>query len=142
MFTVGVLAQRVHVRSDLVQQCLALRGLRHINHLLNNIVCVLILHHHLEATKIRREDVIKTSEILPRLSSTHLSLNMQTSSISMLRSARVACVTHFSTTFEANLCCESVSTLPNTDLMSVDLSSGFPCSVNEIKIKVRAKIKP
>lgn len=55
---------------------------------------------------------------------------MHTSSISMLRSARVACVTHFSTTLDANLCCESVKTLPSTDLMSVDLSSGFPCSAN------------
>ena len=119
--------------SDLVQQCFALRGLRHVDHLLYNIVCILVFHHHLEAAE-KEKEFINISENFHCLSSTHLSLNMQTSSISMLRSARVACVTHFSTTFEANLCCESVSTLPKTDLMSVDLSSGFPCSANESRL--------
>lgn len=60
--------------------------------------------------------------------STYLSLNPQTSSISIARSALVACVTHFSTTFEANLCCDKARTLPLTAPISSDLSSGLPCS--------------
>lgn len=59
---------------------------------------------------------------------THLSLNEQTSSINNARSALVACVTHFSTTFDANLCCDKTKTFPRTLAISADLSSGFPCS--------------
>lgn len=59
---------------------------------------------------------------------TDLSLNPQSSSISNARSLRVACVTHFSTTLEANLCCDSCSTLPRTAATSRDRSSPAPCS--------------
>ena len=47
----------------------------------------------------------------------------QTSSIRWIRSVRLACWTHFSTTFEANLCCDSARTLPRTALMIKALSS-------------------
>lgn len=60
---------------------------------------------------------------------TYLSLKPQTSSINMDRSLRVACVTHFSTTFDANLCWDSVNTLPRTEHINLDLSSCLPCSV-------------
>lgn len=60
--------------------------------------------------------------------STYLSLNVQTSSINAVRSDRVACVTHFSTTLEANLCCDKTKTLPRTLFIKMDLSSGLPCS--------------
>lgn len=53
---------------------------------------------------------------------------MQTSSINIFLSARVACVTHFSTTFEANLCCDNVNTFPRTAFIIADLSSALPCS--------------
>ena len=56
-----------------------------------------------------------------------------TSSIRTALSARVAWVTHFSTTFDANLCWESCSTLPRTAATIRDLSSGFPCSVKKKK---------
>lgn len=59
---------------------------------------------------------------------THLSLKPQTSSISMDRSLRVAWVTHFSTTLDANLCCDRVKTLPRTEHINLDLSSCLPCS--------------
>jgi len=61
--------------------------------------------------------------------STYLSLKLQTSSMRKDRSARVAWVTHFSTTLEANLCCDNTSTFPRTDKIICVLSSGFPCSV-------------
>lgn len=61
----------------------------------------------------------------------YLSLNVHTSSISPVRSPRVACVTHFSTTFEANLCCDNTKTFPRTLAISIDLSSGLPCSTVE-----------
>ena len=47
----------------------------------------------------------------------------QTSSIRWIRSVRLACWTHFSTTFEANLCCDNARTLPRTALMIIALSS-------------------
>lgn len=59
----------------------------------------------------------------------YLSLNEHTSSMRKARSARVACVTHFSTTFDANLCCDSTRTLLRTLAIRTDLSSGFPCSI-------------
>lgn len=59
---------------------------------------------------------------------TYLSLKPQTSSIRVARSALVACVTHFSTTFEANLCCDKTKTLPLIASISLDLSSCLPCS--------------
>lgn len=60
----------------------------------------------------------------------YLSANEQTSSMRKQRSVRVACVTHFSTTFEANLCCDRINTLPRTEAISTDLSSALPCSEN------------
>ena len=51
VLAVGVFAQGAHVRSNLVQQNFALSGLRHVNHLLDHIVGILVLHHHLKATK-------------------------------------------------------------------------------------------
>lgn len=52
------------------------------------------------------------------------------------RSARVACVTHFSTTFDANLCCDNSNTFPRTLAINTDLSSGFPCSVSFVVVDV------
>lgn len=50
VLAVSVLAERPDVRPDLVHQHLALRRLRHVDHLLHNVVRVLILHHHVEST--------------------------------------------------------------------------------------------
>lgn len=41
VFTVGVLSERGHVRSDFVHEELPLGWLRHIDHLLNHIICIL-----------------------------------------------------------------------------------------------------
>lgn len=71
----------------------------------------------------------KKNKLLWAMRCTHLSLNWQTSSMRKARSARVACVTHFSTTFDANLCCDNSNTLPRTLAINTDLSSAFPCSV-------------
>lgn len=62
---------------------------------------------------------------------TYLSLNPHTSSIRRALSARVACVTHFSTTLLANLCWLKASTFPLTLLINWDLSSGLPCSAQK-----------
>lgn len=50
------------------------------------------------------------------------------------RSPRMACVTHFSTTFDANLCWDNSSTLPRTLFIKMDLSSAFPCSKIEMNM--------
>ena len=61
------------------------------------------------------------------------SLKLITSSIRLALSDRVACETHFSTTLDANLCCDSDSTLPFTAVTIRNLSSGLPCSVQKTK---------
>jgi len=76
------------------------------------------------------QNVISYSGFVVYFRSTHLSLKVQTSSIRPVRSPRVAWVTHFSTTFEANLCCDSTRTLPRTLFIRMDLSSCLPCSEN------------
>ena len=48
MFTVGVFSQSGEVRSDLVHQDLPLTGLRHVDHLLDDVVGVLVLHHDVQ----------------------------------------------------------------------------------------------
>lgn len=59
-----------------------------------------------------------------RFRTTHFSvLTLQTSSMRTLLSARDANWTHFSTTFDANLCCESNKTFPFTAFTIWALSS-------------------
>ena len=48
MLPVRVLPQRRDVRPDLVHQDLALAGLRHVDHLLDDVVGVLVLHHDVQ----------------------------------------------------------------------------------------------
>ena len=50
MLPVGVLSERSDVGSDLVHEHLSLCGLRHVNHLLYDVVGVLVLHHCVEGT--------------------------------------------------------------------------------------------
>ncbi len=52
MLAVGELAQRADVRSDLVHEDLALVGLGHVDHLLDHIVGILILHHGEQGTVV------------------------------------------------------------------------------------------
>ena len=54
MFSISVLAQCCHMGPNPVHQQLALRWFCHINHLLNNIVCKLILHHSIQGTKHKK----------------------------------------------------------------------------------------
>lgn len=51
VLAVRVLAQRADVRPDLVHEHLALRGLRHVDHLLHHVVGVLVLHHHVQSAE-------------------------------------------------------------------------------------------
>ena len=48
VLAIGELAQRVNVRPNLVHEGLALRRLRHVNHLLHHVVGVLVLHHRVQ----------------------------------------------------------------------------------------------
>ena len=48
MFAVGVLAERAKVRSYLVDEHLSLRLLSNVDHLLNDVVRKLVLHHRVE----------------------------------------------------------------------------------------------
>lgn len=48
MFSVGVLLEGGDVRPDLVHEDLPLIGLRHVNHLLDHVIGVLILHHDVQ----------------------------------------------------------------------------------------------
>ncbi|RNA22734.1 hypothetical protein BpHYR1_040570 [Brachionus plicatilis] len=48
MFAVGELAQRVHMRPNLLHEGAPLHGLGHVDHLLYDIVGVLVLHHGVE----------------------------------------------------------------------------------------------
>ena len=50
VLAVGVLPQSGYVWAYLVHKDLPLRGFRHVNHLLHNVVCILILHHCVECT--------------------------------------------------------------------------------------------
>ena len=50
MLPVGVLSERSDVGADLVHEHLSLCGLRHVNHLLYDVVGVLVLHHCVEGT--------------------------------------------------------------------------------------------
>ena len=54
MLPVGVLPEGSDVRADLVHEHLALCRLRHVNHLLYDVVGVLVLHHCVEGTVGRR----------------------------------------------------------------------------------------
>lgn len=60
---------------------------------------------------------------------TNLSRYEQTSSMRKARSAWVAYVTHFSMTFDANLCCDRHRIRPRTAAINTDLISALPCSV-------------
>ena len=48
------------MRSDLVHEHLALAGLGHVDHLLNNIVGKLILHHNIQSTRGWDKEVMET----------------------------------------------------------------------------------
>ena len=48
MFAVGVLAERAKVRSYLVDEHLSLRLLCNVDHLLNDVVRKLVLHHRVQ----------------------------------------------------------------------------------------------
>jgi hypothetical protein len=50
VFSVGVLPERGAVRPDLVHEHLPLRRLGDVDHFLNNIVGVLVLHHDVQRT--------------------------------------------------------------------------------------------
>lgn len=51
VLAIRVLLQRIAVWSNLVHESLALRRLGHVNHLLHDIVGVLVLHHDLQCTE-------------------------------------------------------------------------------------------
>jgi len=50
VFAIRVLAERRHVRSDLLKQHLALRRVGNVNHLLDDVVSKLVLHHGVQCT--------------------------------------------------------------------------------------------
>lgn len=55
VFPVGVLPQSANMRSDFVHENLPLCRLRHVYHLLYNIVGILIFHHCVQGTEGGRE---------------------------------------------------------------------------------------
>jgi len=56
VLAVRVLLQRIHMRTNLVQQCLPLGRLRHVNHLLDDIICILIFHHYLKTARRKNKE--------------------------------------------------------------------------------------
>lgn len=50
VFAVCVLAERGNVRTYLLQHHLALRRIRHVDHLLHDVVGKLVLHHRIQRT--------------------------------------------------------------------------------------------
>lgn len=55
VFPVGVFPQSGDVWTYFVHQDLPLCGLGHVNHLLNDVVCILVLHHCVQCTEGGRE---------------------------------------------------------------------------------------
>lgn len=62
MLAVGVLAQGGHVRPDLGHQLLQLCGLRDIDHFLDHIVGILVLHHYVQGAIEEWVNAIKFHE--------------------------------------------------------------------------------
>lgn len=54
MLAIGVLAQASQMRSDFMHQHFTLRRLRDVNHFLNDVIGILIFHHHIQCT-VRQE---------------------------------------------------------------------------------------
>jgi len=120
VFSIGILAQLCKMRSNTLHKHFPLGRLRNVNHFLHNIVCILVLHHDVQWTcrhpmintqrSLLPQSPQSTPKILLIISNPKtypLSVLYEvTSSMRTVLSCRDEYVTHFSTTLEANLCCE------------------------------------
>lgn len=52
VFAVGVATQRVHVRAELLKELLLEVIIRELDHLLHNVVRVLVLHHEIQSAHL------------------------------------------------------------------------------------------
>ena len=68
VLSVGVLSQGGTVRPDLVHERFALVGLGHVNHLLDHVIRVLVLHHRVQGTgSIAKRSSIYISYIISKI---------------------------------------------------------------------------
>ena len=100
-----------------------LTGLSDIDHLLDDVVGVLVLHHDVQRRGGRV--AVDGADLGGRVNIGKMVGGILTSSISTAFSILVAFWTHFSTTLLANLCWDRWSTLPRTQFTGGEGDGGY-----------------